>query len=335
MLNLPKLPELKKQDSAAPACSPEVRKGIAAFLGSLHGKNASAHTQRAYRIELCRFAEFLGPEMRWKDVDHVFIRGFLSHLHEQGLSKVSVGRALAALRSMYKWLAREGIVQQNPAKLVSTPKAPRKLPRVPTVEEMNTLLDRDMPESAAFPERDRAIFELLYGCGLRNSELVGIELGDLDSGNGLVLVRGKGKKQRYVPLEGKAEEALKLYVAARQKILNESGKNTRKLFINRRGGPLTTRSVGRIVKQIAVSSGLSPDVHPHTLRHAFGTHLLSEGADLRAIQELLGHERLSTTQKYTQLSIHQVMEVYDRTHPRAKVAAEETKPIRNDESILR
>jgi integrase/recombinase XerC len=236
------------------------------------------------------------------------------------LSKVSVGRALAALRSMYKWLAREGMVQQNPAKLVATPKAPRKLPRVPTLEEMNTLLDSSMPETASFPERDRAIFELLYGCGLRNSELVGIELADLDSGNGLVLVRGKGKKQRYVPLEGKAEEALKNYLAARQKVLAEAKKNTRKLFINRRGGALTTRSVGRIVKQIAVASGLSPEIHPHTLRHAFGTHLLSEGADLRAIQELLGHERLSTTQKYTQLSIKQVMEVYDRTHPRAKVA---------------
>jgi integrase/recombinase XerC len=297
-----------------------VRKGIAAFLGAVKSKNASAHTVRAYERELYRFVAFLGPEMRWKDVDHVFIRSFLSQLHEQGLSKVSVGRALAALRSMYKWLAREGMVQQNPAKLVATPKAPRKLPRVPTLEEMNTLLDSSMPETASFPERDRAIFELLYGCGLRNSELVGIELADLDSGNGLVLVRGKGKKQRYVPLEGKAEEALKNYLAARQKVLAEAKKNTRKLFINRRGGALTTRSVGRIVKQIAVASGLSPEIHPHTLRHAFGTHLLSEGADLRAIQELLGHERLSTTQKYTQLSIKQVMEVYDRTHPRAKVA---------------
>jgi len=198
------------------------------------------------------------------------------------------------------------------------PKTPKKLPRVPTLEEMNALLDSGMPESAAFPERGHAIFELLYGCGLRNSELVGIELGDLDMANGLVLVRGKGKKQRYVPLEGKAEEALNAYSAVRQKILAETRKNTRRLFINHRGGPLTTRSVARIVKQIAVAKGLPPDVHPHTLRHAFGTHLLSEGADLRAIQELLGHERLSTTQKYTQLSIKHVMEVYDRTHPRAK-----------------
>ncbi len=297
----------------------EIQKGIGKFLQSLGGeRNASAHTLRAYRNELFRFAEYLGPEMRWKDIDHVTIRGFLSHLHSCGLSKVSMARALAALRSLYKWLAREGMVQQNPAALVSTPRLPKKLPRVPTMEEINGLLNSQMPETAAFPERDRAIFELLYGCGLRNSELVGIELGDIEDANGVILVRGKGKKQRYVPLEGAVAEALQAYRGARQKILDQTRKTTRRLFINQRGGPLTTRSVGRIVKQIAVARGLPPDIHPHTLRHAFGTHMLSEGADLRAIQELLGHERLSTTQKYTQLSIGQVMEVYDRTHPRAK-----------------
>jgi len=299
--------------------SPEIRKGIQKFLEHLHGeRSSSAHTLRAYRNELERFGAYLGPEIRWKDIDHVFIRGFLAHLHGEGLSKVSVARALAAIRSLYKWLAREGIVQQNPAKLVATPRLPKKLPRVPTMEEMNGLLNSEMPESAAFPERDRAIFELLYGCGLRNSELVGIEPGDIDDANGVILVRGKGKKQRYVPLEGAAADALKAYRPERQKLLNAAGKNTRRLFINRRGGALTTRSVGRIVKQIAIAKGLPPDIHPHTLRHAFGTHMLTEGADLRAIQELLGHERLSTTQKYTQLSITHVMEVYDKTHPRAK-----------------
>jgi integrase/recombinase XerC len=299
--------------------NPQIGKGIKKFLESLRGeRHASVHTLRAYGNELQRFAQYLGPELRWKDVDHVAIRGFLSHLHGCGLSKVSVARALAALRSMYKWLAREGMVRQNPAKLVATPRLPKKLPRVPTLEEMNGLLDSQMPENAAFPERDRAIFELLYGCGLRNSELVGIELGDIDTANGVVLVRGKGKKQRYVPLEGAAAQAIADYRSARRQLLQEKRRNTQRLFINRRGGPLTTRSVGRIVKQIAVAKGLPPDVHPHTLRHAFGTHMLSEGADLRAIQELLGHERLSTTQKYTQLSMTQVMEVYDRTHPRAK-----------------
>jgi integrase/recombinase XerC len=308
---------MKKPEGAA---HPEIRKGIARFMESLGGeRNASAHTLRAYGNELKRFAEYLGPELRWKDVDHVTIRGFLSHLHSRGLSKVSVARALAAVRSLYKWLAREGTVQQNPAKLVATPRLPKKLPRVPTLEEINGLLNSGMPEeAAAFPERDRAIFELLYGCGLRNSELVGIELNDIEEANGILLVRGKGKKQRYVPLEGAAAEALQAYRQARQKLLHAANKSTRRLFINRRGGPLTTRSVGRIVKQIAIAKGLPADIHPHTLRHAFGTHMLSEGADLRSIQELLGHERLSTTQKYTQLSIGHVMEVYDRTHPRAK-----------------
>jgi integrase/recombinase XerC len=299
--------------------SSELQKGIRKFLDSLRGeRNASVHTLRAYDNELIRFAEYLGPEARWKEIDHVTIRGFLSHLHGCGLSKVSVARALAALRSMYKWLAREGIVQQNPAKLVASPRLPKKLPRVPTMEEVNDLLNTEMPDSAAFPERDRAIFELLYGCGLRNSELVGTELGDIEEANGVILIRGKGKKQRYVPLEGAAADALMIYREARQRVLNAIHKNTRRLFINQRGGPLTTRSVRRIVKKIAVSRGLPPDMHPHTLRHAFGTHMLTEGADLRAIQELLGHERLSTTQKYTQLSITHVMEVYDKTHPRAK-----------------
>jgi integrase/recombinase XerC len=306
------------KDEKIPA-SHEIQKGIRKFLDSLRGeRNASAHTLRAYHNELNRFAEYLGPEARWKEIDHVTIRGFLSHLHGCSLSKVSVARALAALRSMYKWLAREGIVRQNPAKLVASPRLPKKLPRVPTTEEINGLLNSEMPESAAFPERDRAIFELLYGCGLRNSELVGTELSDIEEANGLILIRGKGKKQRYVPLEGAAAEALIVYREARQRVLNAANKNTRRLFINQRGGPLTTRSVGRIVKKIAVSRGLPPDIHPHTLRHAFGTHMLTEGADLRAIQELLGHERLSTTQKYTQLSITHVMEVYDKTHPRAK-----------------
>ena len=299
--------------------SKEIQRGISKFLDSLRGeRNASEHTLRAYRNELGRFAEYLGPEARWKEIDHMTIRGFLSHLHGCKLSKVSVARALASLRSMYKWLGREGIVAQNPAKLVSAPRLPKRLPRVPTMEEINGLLNTEMPESAAFPERDRAIFELLYGCGLRNSELVGTELNDIEEANGVILIRGKGKKQRYVPLEGAASEALEAYREARQKVLKATRKNTRRLFINQRGGPLTTRSVGRIVKKIAVSRGLPPDIHPHTLRHAFGTHMLTEGADLRSIQELLGHERLATTQKYTQLTITHVMEVYDKTHPRAK-----------------
>jgi integrase/recombinase XerC len=229
-----------------------------------------------------------------------------------------VARSLAAVRSLYRWLAQEGEVDQNPAKLVATPKLPKKLPRVPTIEEMNFVLDGKMPETAAFPERDRLMLELLYGCGMRNSELTGINLDDIRLSAEAILIRGKGKKERYVPFGDSVKSALPAYLQVRQTLLSEKRKNSNALLINQRGGRLTTRSVGRIIKKIAVSKGLSPDVHPHTLRHAFGTHMLEEGADLRAIQELLGHERLATTQRYTQLSMKHVLQVYDRTHPRAK-----------------
>ena len=295
-----------------------VEKAVARFVRALQERNASAHTIKAYRTDLAQFAEYVGPQ-NWRDIDHLLIRGYLANLYERGLSKTSVARALAALRSLYKWLAREGMVEQNPAKLVATPKLPKKLPRVPTMEELNTVLDGDMPEVASFPERDGLIFELLYGCGIRNSELTGINLDDIRWSNEAILIRGKGKKERFVPFGDAAAVAAKTYLKRRQEILAERKKSTNALLINLRDGErLTSRSVGRIVKRIAVARGLPSDVHPHTLRHAFGTHLLEEGADLRAIQELLGHERLATTQRYTQLSTRHVLEVYDKTHPRAK-----------------
>jgi integrase/recombinase XerC len=292
-------------------------KQVSNFLRSLRAeRNCSPHTTTAYSKDLGKFVAFLGPTIGFKDVDHVMIRSFLAELYTQRLSKPSVARALASLRSLYKWLAREGVVEQNPAKLVSTPKLPKKLPRVPTVEEMNTMLDGDLP--AAFPERDRAIFELLYGCGIRNSELVGIDLSDIRWPNEVILIRGKGKKERYVPLGEEAAAAIGVYLPKREAVIAAKKKTIAALLISMRGTRLTTRSVGRIVKAIAIAKGLPSDVHPHTLRHAFGTHMLEEGADLRAIQDLLGHERLSTTQRYTQLSARHVMEVYDKTHPRAK-----------------
>jgi len=295
-----------------------VEKAVAQFIRSLQERNASPHTIKAYRTDLAQFAEYVGSQS-WRDIDHVLIRGYLSSLYERGLSKTSVARALAALRSLYKWLAQEGEVEQNPAALVATPRLPKKLPRVPTIEEVNTVLDSAMPECSAFTERDQAILELLYGCGIRNSELIGINVDDIRWSNELVLVRGKGRKERFVPFGDSAKAAVQAYLPARQRVLGETKRTTeRALLINLRGSRLTTRSVGRIVKQIAVARGLSPDVHPHTLRHAFGTHMLEEGADLRAIQEMLGHERLSTTQRYTQLTVKHVMEVYDRTHPHAK-----------------
>ena len=294
-----------------------VEKAVADFIRHLRERNSSAHTIKAYAGDLAEFSAYAGSR-GWKDIDHIGIRGFLSQLYAQGLGKTSVARALAAVRSLYRWLAREGVVEQNPAKLVATPKLPQKLPRVPTIEEMNSVLDGQMPEAAAFPERDRLMLELLYGCGIRNSELTGINLDDIRLSGEAILIRGKGKKQRYVPFGEPVKGALAAYLPRRQARLAESRRNTPALLINQRGGRLTSRSVGRIIKKIAVAKGLSPDVHPHTLRHAFGTHMLEEGADLRAIQELLGHERLATTQRYTQLSMKHVLQVYDETHPRAK-----------------
>jgi len=180
------------------------------------------------------------------------------------------------------------------------------------------MLNGQMPEAASFPERDRLMFELLYGCGIRNSELIGIDLDDIRLSSEALLIRGKGKKERYVPFGDSVKTALAAYLPVRQQIVTQRRKIEPALLINRRGGRITTRSVGRIIKRIAVAKGLSPDTHPHTLRHAFGTHMLEEGADLRAIQEMLGHERLSTTQRYTHLSIKHVLQVYDQTHPRAK-----------------
>lgn len=292
------------------------------FLRHLKERNASVHTIKAYTGDLNIFAAYAGSR-DWPAIDHITIRGFLSHLYDQGLSKSSVARSLAAVRSLYRWLAQEGVVEQNPARLVSTPRLPKKLPRVPTIEEINTVLDGKMPEVASFPERDRLMFELLYGCGIRNSELVGINLDDISLSNEAILIRGKGKKERYVPFGGSVVAALSVYLPWRQQLLATLKRppltqGMPALLVNQRGGRLTTRSVGRIVKRIAVAKGLTPDVHPHTLRHAFGTHMLEEGADLRAIQELLGHERLATTQRYTQLSVKHMMNVYDQTHPRAK-----------------
>src|SRR5947207_1946975 len=287
------------------------------FLRHLRERNASAHTIKAYARDLDGFATYMGSRDP-KQIDHIAIRGFLSHLYDKGLGKTSVARALAATRSLYRWLAQEGVVEQNPAKLVSTPRLAKKLPRVPTIEEINSVLDGKMPEAASFPERDSLMLELLYGCGIRNSELVGINIDDIRLSNEAILIRGKGKKERYVPFGGSVRAALLCYLPLRSQKLAVCKKKTNALLINQRGGRLTTRSVGRIIKKIAVAKGLSPDVHPHTLRHAFGTHLLEEGADLRAIQEMLGHERLSTTQRYTQLSMKHVLAVYDQTHPRAK-----------------
>ncbi len=235
-----------------------VQKAVAKFIRTMQDRNSSPHTIKAYRTDLAQFAEYVGPQS-WSDIDHVLIRGYLANLYERGLSKTSVARALAALRSLYRWLAQEGEVAQNPAALVSTPKLPKKLPRVPTIEEVNTVLDSEMPECSAFTERDLVILELLYGCGIRNSELIGINLDDIRWSNEMILVRGKGRKERYVPFGDSAKTAVQAYLPARQRVLGETKQTSeRALLINLRGARLTTRSVGRIVKQIAVRAWLVP-----------------------------------------------------------------------------
>src|SRR6476646_7388291 len=231
-----------------------VETAVADFLRHLRERNASPHTIKAYSGDLANFAAYAGSR-GWKSIDHIAIRGFLSQLYEKGLSKTSVARSLAAVRSLYQWLAQEGVVEQNPAKLVATPKLPKKLPRVPTIEEMNSVLDGNMPETAAFPERDRLMLELLYGCGIRNSELTGINLDDIRMSAEAILIRGKGKKERYVPFGESARAALVAYLPARQTVLAETRKNSNALLLNQRGGRLTTRSVGRIIKKIAISKG--------------------------------------------------------------------------------
>jgi integrase/recombinase XerC len=326
-------PALSSPAAASPVGS-KIAPLVEAYLHVLNAeRGASAHTLRAYRRELHDFAAWLHGHHRRLTViriEHTHIRSYLGTLYDRGLSKASAARALASIRSWFKWLARAHHIEQNAASLVSTPRLPKHLPRVPSIEQLNRAVDTVLDDASSWPARDKAIMEMLYGCGIRNAELTTLDLDDIHWANEAILVRGKGQKQRYVPLGDTAAEALRAYIAERSaRLAADDGKkplNTPALFLNLRlrglekGGQarLTTRSVGRIVKRIAVLRGLSSDVHPHTLRHAFGTHLLEEGADLRAIQELLGHERLSTTQRYTQLTTAQLTAVYDRTHPRAR-----------------
>jgi integrase/recombinase XerC len=322
--------------TAAPILAASLDSLVADYLRVLaNERGASAHTLRAYDRELHGFAAWIaeryGKDQSVERIEHTHIRAYLGTLYDRGLAKASAARALAAIRSWFRWLARSGRLEQNAASLVATPKLPKHLPRVPSIEQMNRVVDSVGEDAASWPTRDTAILELLYGCGIRNAELTGLNLEDIHWANEAILIRGKGQKQRYVPLGDAAAEALRAYLAERAARLAAAGDTkgyaTPALFLNlqlrglaKPGGEarLTTRSIGRIVKRIAILRGLSADVHPHTLRHAFGTHLLEEGADLRAIQELLGHERLSTTQRYTQLTTAQLTVVYDRTHPRAK-----------------
>jgi integrase/recombinase XerC len=279
---------------------------------------ASPHTVEAYSADLAQLLQFLSPPDAAPPapaaIDLLILREWLAWLYGQKLDVVSIRRKLAAVRGLFRFLLREGVIQINAARLVRTPKAPKRLPEVPSAEQVNTLLDGvaggklDRPH----PARDRAIFELLYGCGMRVSELAGLNLEDIDRTAGWLRVRGKGRKERQVPLPRQAGEALDRYLGERPVVRDE-----RAVFLNGRGKRLTRQGIGLIVKLYATYVGGDPSLHPHSFRHAYATHLLSAGADLRAIQELLGHARLSTTQKYTQVSLTDLMAVYDKAHPKA------------------
>ncbi|MGA9572139.1 MAG: tyrosine recombinase XerC [Candidatus Acidiferrales bacterium] len=320
---------------------------IEKFIGYLrYERNASPETVDDYGGDVRLFEEFLSPPgaatLPLEEVDHRVIREFVSWLYDRNLQKVTVARKLSALRTFFKFCVREKYTRTNPAALVSTPKLPKLVPRVQTAEEINDFLDglpggataRTLParkksgknaspkanaKAQLMPRRDRAMIELLYACGLRVSELVGLDLGSFDRAGQMLRVLGKGRKERVVPYGGKAQEALEAYWPVRDRILGEAHgtPNAEAVFLNPWGGRLTDRAVRYILRKYCLLAGSNLDLHPHSLRHAFATHLLNDGADLRAIQELLGHASLSTTQRYTQTSIRQLMAVYDKSHPHA------------------
>ncbi len=288
------------------------------YLDDLARGGASAHTIDAYATDLREFLESLSPRgappPEPDAIDLLMLRQWLAGLYRRGQAAVTIRRKLAAVRGLFRFLMREGLVHKNVARLVRTPKAPQKLPEVLTPDQVNGLLDGVAAGKLErpHPARDRAIFELLYGCGVRVSELAGLNLEDVDRTEGWLRVRGKGRKQRQVPLPGKAAEALERYLSERPVVRDEPA-----VFLNHRRGRLTDQGIRGIVKLYATFVNGDPSIHPHSFRHAYATHLLADGADLRAIQELLGHARLSTTQKYTQVSLTDLMSVYDKAHPKA------------------
>jgi integrase/recombinase XerC len=339
-----------------------MKTAIAKYLEYLRAvKNSSPHTISNYGKDLGQFVAYLSPPglepPALRAVTHNMIREFVGHLHDHGLQKSSIARKLAALRSFFKYCVREGRLQENPARLVPTPKLPKRIPSVLSAEEMNGFLNqlaemgptsstsREAPKKRAranasvlpaklarledeslLLRRDRALLELLYAAGLRVSELTGLNFADIDQKERVLRVIGKGDKERIVPYGSKAQEALDKYWPLREQLFLQASStrgrhrdapHTEAVFLNYAGRRLTQRSVGRIVKKYVRLVNVNWDLHPHSLRHAFATHLLADGADLRAIQELLGHQSLSTTQKYTHASIRQLMDIYDKAHPHA------------------
>jgi integrase/recombinase XerC len=306
-----------------------MEKLLADFFEHLrYERNASEHTLRNYRIDLTQFHDHLAPpdpatgarrDFDIKQIDHITIREWLSALYTANKQKSSVARKIAALRTFFQFLVREGVVEANPAKLVSTPRLEKKLPSHLSVEDMVRFIETPDTQTD-LGKRDRAILEMLYGTGVRVSELTKLNLRDIDFKNKMVKVTGKRRKQRVVPFGDPALHALVEYLQARNTFLNNTPaaeRDEQAVFLNYQGTRITTRSVGRMIdKYITECAGIH-NISPHSLRHSFATHLLDNGADLRHIQELLGHARLSTTQIYTHVSMEKLIEVYDKSHPKA------------------
>lgn len=301
---------------------------ISRYLSHLrYQRNASEHTLRNYASDLRQFFDYLThtpegaerPEPALDQIDNLTIREFLGRLHQRGNRKSSTARRLASIRSFLKFLSMEGAIAANPAKLVASPRQEKRLPDFLALDAVSALVEAP---DAATPagKRDRAILELLYATGIRASELVGLDLGDLDLQEQLIRVIGKGRKERIVPFGRRAAEAIAAYLQARRELAGRSiqASGGEAVFLNIRGGRLTARSLGNIVNKHVNRLAQRLKVHPHTLRHTFATHMLDAGADLRSIQEMLGHESLSTTQKYTHVSTEQLVRVYRSAHPRAK-----------------
>lgn len=289
---------------------------LGAFLVHLRAERRYApRTIEAYERDLRQFVAYLDEVgVALCAAQPLHLRGFLARMHGE-LASTSMARKLAAIRSMYRFFLRRGWVAANPGALVATPKRPKSLPKVVPIDDLSALLETPSADSP-FGRRDRAILEMLYGGGFRCAELCGLDLGDLDPAERTARVLGKGNKERVVPLGRKAWAALEAYLEVRPLFLGR--RRTEALFLNRRGGRLSTRWVARSLERYARLCGLRRRVHPHALRHSFATHLLDNGADLRSIQELLGHSSISTTQRYTDVSIERLMEAYDRAHPRAR-----------------
>lgn len=298
------------------------------FLQHLkYERNASEHTLRNYESDLVQFYDYIAPadeqgrrrKVDLPAIDILTIREYMAELYEKKKKKSSIHRKVAALRTFFRYLCREGVLEVNPAKLVSSPRVDRTLPNHLTIEQMVKFIETPEIETV-LGKRDRSILELLYASGLRVSELVGLNLHDIDFSNQTVRVKGKGRKERIVPFGEHAKRALQEYLGVRSELLIEADSDQvdpLAVFMNYQGTRITTRSVGRMIDKYVKQCAQIHHISPHSLRHSFATHLLDAGADLRTIQELLGHVRLSTTQQYTHVSMDKLMEVYDRSHPKA------------------